>query len=67
MSPVGVLKKSLKEKHGISEYEEFKDLLRDLHKEGKVDRISIDTIKSWGDFPDISAKDARILVGIIKD
>ena len=67
MSPVGVLKKSLKEKHSITEYEEFKDLLRDLHKQGKVTKISIDTIKSWSDFPDISAKDARILVGIIKD
>jgi len=67
MSPVGVLKKSLKEKHGITEYEEFKDLLRELHKEGKVNRISIETIKGWGDFPDISAKDARILVGIVKD
>jgi len=67
MSPVGVLKKFLKEKHAITDYEEFKDLLREIHKQGKVDKISIETIKSWSDFSDISAKDARILVGIIKD
>jgi hypothetical protein len=66
MSPVGVLKKSLKEKHSITEYEEFKNLLRELHKEGKVEKISIDTIRSWDNFSNISPKDARILVGIIK-
>ena len=67
MGPVGVLKKFLKDKHNITEYEEFKDLLREVHKQGKVDKISIDTIKGWNEFSDISAKDARILVGIIKD
>ena len=67
MGPSGVLKKALKEKHSITEYEMFKDLLRDLHKEGKVNSISIETIKSWNDFSDISAKDSRILVGIIKN
>jgi len=66
MSPVGVLKKSLKEKHSITEYEEFKNLLRELHKEGKVEKISIDTIRAWSDFSNIAPKDARILVGIIK-
>ena len=57
MSPVGVLKKSLKEKHSITEYEEFKDLLRDLHKQGKVTKISIDTIEGvdlFNDFESIS-------------
>jgi hypothetical protein len=67
MGPVGVLKKVLKEKHSITEYEMFKNLLREVHKQGKVDSISIETIKSWNDFADISAKDARILVGIIKN
>lgn len=67
MSPSSFLKKMLKDKHSITEYEEFKDLLRDLHKSGKVDKIPTDTIRSWINFTDISAKDCRILLGVIKE
>lgn len=66
MSPSSFLKKMLKEKHSITEYEDFKDLLRGLHKSGMVDKIPTDTIKSWSNFSDISAKDCRILLGVIK-
>ena len=54
MSPSSFLKKILKDKHGITEYEEFKDLLRSLHKSGNVEKISVDTIRSWSNFSDIS-------------
>ena len=66
MSPSSFLKKMLKEKNNITEYEDFKDLLRTLHKAGQVDKISTDTIKAWSSFSDISAKDCRILLGVIK-
>lgn len=66
LTPTGVLKKIISEKYSISEYPEFKNVLREFHKEGKISSISIDTIKEWNDFNDISAKDARILISVIK-
>lgn len=65
LSPAGVLKKELKDKHSISSYEDFLPMLRELHKDGLVS-IETETIKKWNDFSDISAKDCRILLGIIK-
>ena len=65
LSPNGVLKKELSDKHGIHSYEEFLPKLRELHKSGKIN-ISTDIIKTWKDFPDISAKECRILIGILK-
>lgn len=66
ITPAGFLKKELKESHSISNYEEFLPLLRDLHKSKKIS-ISTDVIKTWNDFSDISAKDCRILLGVIKN
>jgi hypothetical protein len=65
LSPVGFLKKELKESHGISDYKEFLPLLRDLHKSKKIS-ISTEIIKTWNDFSDISAKDCRVLLGALK-
>ncbi|NDG52609.1 MAG: hypothetical protein EBY39_06245 [Flavobacteriia bacterium] len=65
LSPAGVLKKELLEKHGISSYEDFLPKLRELHKSGKIS-ISTDIIKTWSDFSDISAKECRILIGVLK-
>lgn len=65
LSPAGVLKKELKDKHSVSSYEDFLPMLRELHKDGLVS-IETETIKKWNDFSDISAKDCRILLGIIK-
>mgnify|MGYP007000062837 len=36
LSPAGVLKKELSEKHSIHSYEEFLPKLRELHKSGKI-------------------------------
>ena len=66
MSPISFLKAILQDKHGVQDYEEFLNLIRPIHKDGKLAKISVDTIKSWNSFDDISAKDARILLGILK-
>jgi len=65
LSPSGFLKKELKDSHKISTYEEFLPLLRDLHKSKKIS-ISTDVIKNWNDFNDISPKDCRVLLGVLK-
>lgn len=65
LSPSGFLKKELKDNHGISDYQEFLPLLRDLHKNKKIS-ISTDVIKEWQSFSDISPKDCRILLGVLK-
>ena len=66
LSPSGFLKKELQEKHGVSDYESFLPMLRKLHQADKVS-ISTDVIKNWKDFSDISAKDCRVLIGVIKN
>ena len=66
MSPINFLKSLLQEKYSVADYEEFLDLIRPIHKKGNLDKISVDTIKSWNGFDDISAKDARILLGALK-
>lgn len=65
LTPNGFLKKELLESHSISSYEEFLPMLREMHKSGKIN-IDTNIIKEWKDFPDISAKDCRILLGAIK-
>ena len=65
LSPNGVLKKELSDKHGIHSYEEFLPKLRELHKAGRI-TISTDVIKTWKDFSDISAKECRVLIGVLK-
>jgi hypothetical protein len=65
LSPSGVLQKELKDKHSISSYEDFLPMLRELHKSKKIS-ISTDVIKNWNDFSDISAKECRVLLGVIK-
>jgi len=66
LSPSGFLKKELKENHGVNDYQEFLPVLRDLHKSKKIS-ISTDIIKTWNNFDDISPKDCRILLGVIKN
>lgn len=65
LSPLGVLKKELSEKHAVSNYDDFLPILRGLHKSGEV-KIDTSVIKDWKDFSDISAKHCRILLGVIK-
>ena len=65
LSPNGVLKKELSDKHGIHSYEEFLPKLRELHKAGRI-TSSTDVIKTWKVFSDISAKECRVLIGVLK-
>jgi len=65
LSPSGFLKKELKENHSISSYQDFLPLLRELHKSKQIS-ISTEVIKSWSDFSDISPKDCRTLLGVLK-
>jgi hypothetical protein len=62
ITPSGLLEKTLKEKHGVESFDAFKDLLRDLWKSEKYVNESV---KDWGGFSDIPAKEARKLIGII--
>lgn len=62
-SPNKKLKEVLKSKKSISSFDEFKQLLRDWHKEN-IYRNS-ENIKTWNDFEDIPAKDCRILIGLL--
>ena len=66
MSPIAFLKDLLQEKYSVTDYEGFLDTIRPIHKQGKLEKISVETIKSWKSFEDISAKDARILLGTLK-
>ena len=65
LSPVGFLKKELKESHGITEYQDFLPLLRELHKSKKIS-ITTEVIKTWQDFSGISPKDCHTLIGVMK-
>jgi len=65
LSPLSFLKKELSDNHGVSDYSEFLPLLREMHKSKKI-TIPTDIIKEWKDFSDISAKDCRILLGVLK-
>lgn len=66
LSPSGFLKKELKQKYNVSNYEDFLPVLRELHKSKQIS-ISTEVIKQWNSFDDISAKDCRILLGAIKN
>ena len=62
VTPVGLLEKTLREKHDISNFEGFKELLRGLWKDEKYMN---DEVKNWKSFKDLPAKEARKLIGII--
>jgi hypothetical protein len=65
LSPLSFLKKELSDNHGVSNYNDFLPILREMHKSKKIS-ISTDVIKEWKDFSDISAKDCRMLLGVLK-
>jgi len=65
LSPAGFLKKELSENHGTNSYQDFLPILREMHKSKKIS-ISTEIIKTWNDFSDISAKDCRVLLGVLK-
>jgi hypothetical protein len=64
VTPTGILEKTLREKMGITDFEGFKILLRDLWSSEKY---RYDGIKDWKSFNDIPAKEARILLPLINN
>lgn len=59
VTPVELLMKTLREKHGVDSFESCKDVLRDLWKSEKYRN---EEAKGWGSFSDIPAKEARRLI-----
>jgi hypothetical protein len=62
VTPTGILEKTLREKHGITDFEGFRAILRDLWSSEKY---RYEGIKDWKNFEDIPAKEARILLPLI--
>ena len=63
ITPTGLLEKILKDKHAIDSFEGFKNILRDLWKE---DKYRNESAKNWSSYSDISAKEARKLIPVLK-
>tara|TARA_R100001460_G_scaffold86593_3_gene128058 strand:+ start:1204 stop:1983 length:780 start_codon:yes stop_codon:yes gene_type:complete len=59
VTPVELLMKTLREKHGVDSFESCKDVLRDLWKSEKYRN---EEAKTWSSFSDIPAKEARKLI-----
>ena len=62
ITPVGLLQKTLRDKHQVDSFEGCKELLRDLWKDEKYRNESA---KKWGSFTDIPAKEARKLISVL--
>jgi hypothetical protein len=59
ITPVDLLEKTLRDKHGVDSFDACKDVLRDLWKDEKYRNESA---KGWKSFGDIPAKEARKLI-----
>jgi hypothetical protein len=62
VTPTGILEKTLREKCGVTDFEGFRVILRDLWSSEKY---RCEGIKDWKQFEDIPAKEARILLPLI--
>ena len=62
ISPASILEAQAKEKLGCNNFNDFKDILRELWKS---ERYKNDGVQNWGSFNDIPAKEARILLAHI--
>ena len=62
VTPTGILEKTLRDKSGITDFEGFRVILRDLWSSEKY---RYEGIKDWKQFGDIPAKEARILLPLI--
>lgn len=63
LSPNSLLLTHLEKEKGIANFDEFKDFLRSLWAE---DKYRNEDTKNWSTFNDIPAKEARVLLGLIK-
>ena len=59
ITPVDLLAKTLRDKHGVDSFDSCKDVLRDLWKSEKYRN---EEAKTWSSFSDIPAKEARKLI-----
>ena len=59
ITPVDLLEKTLREKHGVDSFESCKKVLRDLWKD---DKYRNESAAEWDSFADIPAKEARKLI-----
>jgi hypothetical protein len=62
VTPTGILEKTLRDKHGVTDFEGFREILRELWASEKY---RYENIKDWKNFEDIPAKEARILLPLI--
>lgn len=62
VGPVSILKKTLASKFSIEDFSSFKDKLRELWAE---DLYKNELVKEWGEFDDIPAKEARVLLNVV--
>ena len=62
ITPVDLLEKTLREKHGVESFDGCKEVLRDLWKS---ESYRNESAKSWKSFKDIPAKEARRLIVVL--
>lgn len=62
VTPTGILEKTLREKSCITDFEGFREMLRELWT---TEKYRYEGIKDWKNFEDIPAKEARILLPLI--
>jgi hypothetical protein len=62
MTPIGLLQKTLDQKHAIFEFDDFLEKLRELWK-NKV--YTCDGIKDWKSWKDVPTREARKLTSIL--
>jgi hypothetical protein len=63
ITPSALLEKILRDKHSVSSFESFKEILRDLWKSEKYRN---EEAREWKSFEDISAKEAKKLIITLK-
>ena len=63
ITPVGLLEKTLREKHQVDSFDACKKVLRDLWKD---DKYRNESAAEWNSFGDIPAKEARKLIVLLK-
>jgi hypothetical protein len=62
ITPSNILEKIVREKHSVTSFDEFKNLLRDLWSS---ETYRNESAKDWFKFEDIPAKEARSLLSIL--
>lgn len=64
-TPIGLLQKSLLSKKGVSSFEDFLGLLREMWKNQAYTNDDPEVIKTWKSWKDIPTKEVRKLIALI--